>query len=198
MEKGVKPSMHVSNWATIRFSISLWAVSRFGTMASISSMKMIQGALVCTHQKTKKQWMKHIRKFRMVSGQLHVGTQRYLCICKKVPQFRLRLATHATDNLWSTNLQKRDIQLLRGGRRGRIHQPQDFSFQTKPTVARKYRLKYHVLLQCSAPRGSFRSRGGHVTRYHEGALPPSECRSPDASWVSGIPKALECATHRIW
>jgi hypothetical protein len=37
--------MSVSSWATIRRSISRWAVSRLGVMASISSMKSRQGAI---------------------------------------------------------------------------------------------------------------------------------------------------------
>lgn len=36
--------MHVKNCATIRRSISLWALSRFGVIASISSIKSKQGA----------------------------------------------------------------------------------------------------------------------------------------------------------
>lgn len=39
------PSRHVNNCATIRLSISRCAVSRFGVMASISSMKRIAGAI---------------------------------------------------------------------------------------------------------------------------------------------------------
>jgi hypothetical protein len=38
------PSRQVSNWATILRSISRWAVSRFGVMASISSMNNKHGA----------------------------------------------------------------------------------------------------------------------------------------------------------
>ena len=41
---GNLPSMHVRNCATIRLSISRCALSRFGVMASISSMKRRQGA----------------------------------------------------------------------------------------------------------------------------------------------------------
>mgnify|MGYP001590903139 CR=1 FL=1 len=39
--------MHVSSCATILRSISRCAVSRFGVMASISSMKRMHGASFC-------------------------------------------------------------------------------------------------------------------------------------------------------
>ena len=41
------PSMHVSSWATILLSMSLEATSLLGVMASISSMNMMHGELVC-------------------------------------------------------------------------------------------------------------------------------------------------------
>lgn len=40
-----RSSMQVSSWATIRFSISRCALSLFGVMASISSIKTRQGAI---------------------------------------------------------------------------------------------------------------------------------------------------------
>mmetsp|Transcript_19099 Transcript_19099/g.43746 ORF Transcript_19099/g.43746 Transcript_19099/m.43746 type:complete len:242 (-) Transcript_19099:775-1500(-) len=46
-EFGLRLSMSVSSWDTIRFSVSPWAWSRFGAMESSSSMNMILGELFC-------------------------------------------------------------------------------------------------------------------------------------------------------
>mmetsp|Transcript_22698 Transcript_22698/g.73857 ORF Transcript_22698/g.73857 Transcript_22698/m.73857 type:complete len:239 (-) Transcript_22698:621-1337(-) len=47
-----RSSMHARSWATIRRSISRCALSRFGAMASISSMKITDGAAAAAAEKS--------------------------------------------------------------------------------------------------------------------------------------------------
>ena len=47
-EEGLMLSINVSSWETSRRSISPWAFSRLGAIASISSIKMIDGELACS------------------------------------------------------------------------------------------------------------------------------------------------------
>ena len=88
--------MHVNSWATIRRSISLCAVSRFGVIASISSIKTIHGAISYESQL--------ILWSRVVLFNL--------CLVKDFSDFLLRFTRHSRDNRGSGDVYERDLHFL--------------------------------------------------------------------------------------
>lgn len=75
--------MHVKNCATIRRSISRWALSLFGVMASISSMNNRQGAFFCENGYNQHHNMREVTYFGFV---------------KSLPQGLLRFTRHTGDD----------------------------------------------------------------------------------------------------
>ena len=93
------PSMQVRNWATIRRSISLCALSLLGVIASISSMNRRQGAAFC-----KQKFRREIR-----FGQV-VATRP--CFVKGIAESLLRLPRHSRDDRGRGDADERDAEFL--------------------------------------------------------------------------------------
>jgi len=93
--------MQVRNWATIRRSISLCALSLLGVIASISSMNRRQGAAFCG------------QKFRrgIFLGQ---PTGTHLCFIKGIAEGLLRFPRHSRDDGGRGDADEGDTEFLAG------------------------------------------------------------------------------------
>jgi hypothetical protein len=91
--------MQVRNWATIRRSISLCALSLLGVIASISSMNRRQGAAFFEE------------KVRLGISSVF-PTAAHLRFTKGIPESLLRFTRHSRDDGGRRNADERDIEFL--------------------------------------------------------------------------------------
>lgn len=95
------PSMQVRNWATIRRSISLCALSLLGVIASISSMNRREGAAFCGQ----------VFRIGISFGQFAMA---HLCFVEGIPESLLRFPGHSRDDGGCGDADKRETEFLTG------------------------------------------------------------------------------------